>query len=78
MEEAEEEVAWMENRAQGVEVPTPTLPWESITKAVVVELVVEESTVETAKSGTVESEEVADTDRRAKGEVVATPNFPER
>ena len=47
-------------------------------KAVVVELVVEESTVETTKSGTLESEEVAETESNAQGELVATPTFPKR
>ena len=34
--DADEDVAWMETRAQGVVVPIPILPWELMRKAVVV------------------------------------------
>lgn len=49
--EADEEVAWIEKRAQGEVEPTPTLPPEVTRKVVEVELVVEEKTVVMEKRG---------------------------
>ena len=75
--EAEEEVACMDRSPHGVLVPTPTLPCESTTSAVVVERVVDERTVERTKRGRFERDEVAETDRRAKGVVEEIPKETE-
>ena len=57
----------------GLVVPIPTFPFESIMKAVEV---ADSEEVDTAKSGMFESEDVAETDKRANGDVVPNPTFP--
>ena len=65
--EACDEVAWMEKSPQGVLLPTPTLPWESTKKAVLVAKAGLVVTAFTAKSGTFEADEVAETESLAQG-----------
>ena len=65
----------MESVAEGEVEPIPTLPFESITKAVVVAEAVE---VETTKIGTLESAtvEVAEMEKIPNGEVEPSPSLP--
>ena len=65
----------MPSVADGVVEPMPTLPFESITKAVEVAEAVE---VETTKSGTLESAavEVAEMEKIPNGEVEPSPSLP--
>ena len=64
---------WTAKSAPGVVVPIPTFPVESMMKAVEV---ADSEEVDTAKSGMFESEDVAETDKRANGDVVPNPTFP--
>ena len=69
VDEALDEVAWMETRPHGVVVPKPDCPFAAIKNAEVVENVPAGLRMAevTAKSGMLESDEVADTERRAHG-----------
>ena len=74
--EADEEVAWMEKSAQGEVVPIAVYPLEVMRKAVEVPSAwVVLAAVVMAKSGTLESEEVALMERRAQGVVEEMPRF---
>lgn len=73
VDDAEDEVAWTDNSAHGVDEPIATLPCESMRKAVVVELVVDERLAVTRKRLVLESDDVALTDNLANGEVEDIP-----
>jgi hypothetical protein len=73
--EAEEEVAWMERSPQGVVVPIPMRASALMRKAVVVGLFITRSVLALIKrSGMLESEEVAESESRAKGEEEEMPS----
>jgi hypothetical protein len=75
--EAEEEVAWIETNPHGEVVPKPTRESLLMMRAVVEALagVVEPIPATIHMRGRLESEEVAESEKRAKGEVDEMPKF---